>query len=91
MWWGGFSFLVQSIWCSVSFFYAYRHLLLRLGKFSFMILLKIFSGPWILKLSPSSIPVILRFALFTVSQISWVFCVRNSLDLTFSLISVSIS
>lgn len=37
------------------------------------------------------IPIILRFGLFTISQISWMFCVRKFLDLTFSLTDVSIS
>ena len=54
----------------------------RLGKFSFMILLNIFSvtSSW----SSSSVPIIPRFGLFVVSQISRIFCVKNLLDLTFS-------
>jgi hypothetical protein len=54
-------------------------------------LLKIFSGPWSCDSSPSSIPIILRLGLLMVSQISWIFCVRNFLDITFSLTGVSIS
>jgi hypothetical protein len=38
-----------------------------------VILLKIFTGPLNWKSSPSPIPIILRFGLFTVSQISWMF------------------
>ena len=30
-----------------------------------------------------SIPIILRFGLFMVSQIFWMFCVRSFVDLTF--------
>jgi hypothetical protein len=63
----------------------------RLGKWSSIILLKIFSGPWSCGSSPSSIPIIHRLDLFMVSQIFWMFCVRNFLDLTFSLAGVSIS
>ena len=36
-------------------------------------------------------PIIVRLGLLMVSQISWMFCVRNFLDLTFSLTDVSIS
>jgi hypothetical protein len=53
-------------------------------------LLKIFSGPLSWE-SSSSIPIIFRFGLFMVSQIFWMFCVRNFLDLAFSLTGVSIS
>jgi hypothetical protein len=53
-----------------------------LEKFS-MILLEIFSWRW--KASPS-IPIVLRFGLFIAFKISWMFCIRNFLDLTFSLI-----
>ena len=55
-----------------------------------VILLKVFSGPLNWELSPSSSPIILRFGLFIVSQISWMFRVRNFLHLAFSLIYVSI-
>lgn len=61
-----------------------------LGKFSFMILLKIVSGPYIWE-SSFSIPIILKFCLFTMSLISWMFCFRNFLDLRFSLTNVLIS
>jgi hypothetical protein len=39
----------------------------RLGKFSFITLLKIFTGPLNWEFSLSSIPTILRFHLLTVS------------------------
>jgi hypothetical protein len=63
---GGFSFLVQFILCSVGIFYI-AICFLRLGEFSSMTLLKIFSGPLNCKSSSSSIPIILRFDLFIVS------------------------
>jgi hypothetical protein len=56
-----------------------------------MILLRLFSGPWSWDSSPTSLPIILRFGLFMVSQGSRMFYVRNFLDLTFSLIDVLIS
>jgi hypothetical protein len=57
---GGISSLVQSIWSSVgvmgiSFF--------RLGRFSSIILLKIFTGPLSWESLLFSIPIILRFHL----------------------------
>ena len=55
-----------------------------------MILLKIFSGPLTLDSSPFFISIILGFGLFTVSQISWMFCVRNFFDSTFFLTDESI-
>jgi hypothetical protein len=55
----------------------------RLWKFSSMILLRPFI--W----EPSTIPIILRFGLFIMSQISWMFCARNILDLAFSLIDMA--
>jgi hypothetical protein len=61
----------------------------RLGKFSSIILLKIFTGPLHWKSSISSIPVILRFVLLILSWISWMFCVRIFLHFAFSLIVVS--
>jgi hypothetical protein len=54
-----------------------------------MTLLKIFSGSWNWDSSPPSIPR--RLGLFMISQISWLFCVRNFLTLTFSLTDVSVS
>lgn len=62
----------------------------RLGDFSSVILLKIFCDPWSWNFLPSYIPIILRLGLFIVSQILWRFCVRNFLDLTFSLTDISI-
>ena len=56
-----------------------------------MILLNIFSVPLSCISSPSSIPIILKFVLFIVSQISWMFCVKNLLDLFCSIISEFIS
>jgi len=56
-----------------------------------MILLNIFSEPLSWLSSLSSIPIIFRFGLFILSQISWIFCVRKFLDLTFSWTAVSIS
>jgi hypothetical protein len=38
-----------------------------------MILLRIFSGPWIRDSLSSSIPIILRLGIFMVAQISWMF------------------
>jgi hypothetical protein len=63
---GGISFLVQSIWSSVGFLYVDGHLF-KLGKFSSIILLKIFTGPLIWKSSFLSKPIILRFGLLIVS------------------------
>ena len=80
---------MESIWWSVIFLYLHRFF--RLGKFSSMILLNIFSVPLSCISSPSSIPIILKFVLFIVSQISWMFCVKNLLDLMFSLTNESIS
>jgi hypothetical protein len=42
----------------------------RLGTFSSIILLKIFTGPLCWELSLSSIPIILRFGLLIVSWIA---------------------
>ena len=54
----------------------------RFGKFSSIILLKIFAGP-----SFSSTPIICKFGLLIVSSISWMFWVR--IFFAFSLIVVS--
>ena len=62
---GVFSFLVQTLWCSIS--YIYCHLFILFSMFSFMVLLKMFSGALNWELSSSSIPIILRFHLFYVS------------------------
>jgi hypothetical protein len=61
----------------------------RLGKFSSIILSKIFTGPLSWKSSLSSTPIIRRFDLFIVSWISWMFWVRSFLLFAFSLIVVS--
>ena len=61
----------------------------KLGKFSSIILLKIFTGPLSWKSSFLSILIILRFGLLIVSWICWMFWVRIFLHFTFSLIVVS--
>lgn len=84
-----FLFLIQSIWCAVNFFYMYSYLFLQvLGIFFYDFVENTF---WAFELESSFIPIILSFGLFTVSQISQIFCVRNILDLTFSLTDLSIS
>jgi len=60
-----------------------------LGKFSSMILLKIFTGPLSWESLLSSIPIILWFYLLIVFWISWIFWVRSFLCFTFSLTVVS--
>jgi hypothetical protein len=67
---------------SISFF--------RLGKFSSIILLKIFAAPLSWKSSLSSIPIICRFDLLILSCISWMFGIRSLLHFAFSLTVVSI-
>jgi hypothetical protein len=62
----------------------------RLGKFSSIILLKIFTGPLSWESSLSSIAIILRFGLFILSWISWMFWVRRFLLFAFSFTVVSI-
>uniref|UniRef100_A0A8C6MR47 Uncharacterized protein n=1 Tax=Mus spicilegus TaxID=10103 RepID=A0A8C6MR47_MUSSI len=62
----------------------------RLGKFSSIILLKIFTGPLSWESSLSSIAIILRFGLFILSWISWMFWVRSFLLFAFSFTVVSI-
>lgn len=57
----------------------------RLGKFCSVILLKIYFVFLTWVSSPSSIPIIHRFGLFIVPQISWVFCAWISLNFKFSL------
>jgi hypothetical protein len=42
---GEIPFLVQSFWSFVGFLYVHGHFFFRLGKFSSIILLKIFTGP----------------------------------------------
>ena len=55
-----------------------------------MILVNVFSVCLSWSSSPS-IPIILRFCLLMFSQISWMFCVKNLLDLMFSLFHEFIS
>jgi hypothetical protein len=62
--------------------------LFSLGKFSSIILLKIFTGPLSWESSLSSMPIILRFHLI-VSSISWMFGVRSFFLFLFSLTVVS--
>jgi hypothetical protein len=61
----------------------------RLGTFSSIILLKIFTGPLSWESLLSSIPIILRFGLVIVSWISWMCWVRSFLLFVFSLTDVS--
>jgi hypothetical protein len=58
----------------------------RLGKFSSIILLKIFIGPLTWESSHSSIPIIFRFCFLLESWIYWMFWVRIFLHFAFSLI-----
>ena len=85
---GGISLLVHSIWSSVGLSFLYGHLF-RLGKFSSVILLKIFTGPLSWESSVSSILIILRFGLLIVSWISWMVLVKSFLHYAFSLTVVS--
>jgi hypothetical protein len=62
----------------------------RLGKFSSIILLKIFTDPLNLEFLLFSISINHRFGLLIVSLISWMFWVRNFFHFSFSLIVVSI-
>jgi hypothetical protein len=61
----------------------------RFGKFSSVILLKIFTGHFSWESSFSSLPTILRFGLLIVSWISWMFLLRSFLHFAFSLAVVS--
>ena len=61
----------------------------RFGKFSSIILLKVFTGPLSWESSLSSIPIILEFGLLIVFWISWMFWIRSFLPLAFSLSVVS--
>ena len=80
--------ILIKFWSSVGFLYVYGHLF-RLGKFSSIILLKIFTGPLSWESSLSSIPIFLKFGLLMVSWISWMFWVRSFLLFAFSLTVVS--
>jgi hypothetical protein len=81
--------LVKSIWSSICFLYVKGISFFRSGKFSSIILLKIFTGPLSWESSLSSIPIILRFGLLIVSWISWMLWVRSFLLFAFSLTIVS--
>ena len=61
----------------------------RLGEFSSIILLKIFTGSFSWESLFFSVPIILRFGLFIASWISWMFGVRSFLRFAFSLTVVS--
>jgi len=63
----------------------------RLGKFSSIILLNIFTDPLCWESSISSIPIILRFDLLIVSWISCMFWARSFLCFTSFLTVVSMS
>jgi hypothetical protein len=56
----------------------------RFGKFSSMILLKIFSGPLSWESLFSSILITLRFGIFIMSWISWMLGLRVLLGFKFS-------
>jgi hypothetical protein len=60
-----------------------------LGRFSFIILLKIFTFSLTWKSLLSSIPIVLRLGLLIVSWISWMFWVRSFLLFAFSLTVMS--
>ena len=62
---------------------------LGLGKFSSILLLKIFTGPLSWESSLNSISIIFRFGLLTVSWISWMFWVRSIFHFTFCLTVLS--
>jgi hypothetical protein len=68
---------VSCMFMGISFF--------QLGKFSSIILLKIFTGPLSCESSLSSIHIILRFGVIIVSWISLMFWVRSYLPFAFSL------
>jgi hypothetical protein len=61
-------FLVQFNWCSISFCIFIDLCFFKLGTFSYMILLKIFSRLQCWDSSHSSIPIILRLGLFMASH-----------------------
>lgn len=82
----GVSFLVQSIWCSENFLYLYMCFFRKIFLYDF-----IESIFWAFEMDySSSTSIILKFFKSNVPD-SWMFCFRNILDLTFSLIHVSIS
>ena len=57
----------------------------KLGKFYSKIFLKLFSGHFSYEFFPSTILIILSLGLFKLLQNSWMFCVMNFINLTFSL------
>ena len=61
----------------------------RLGKFSSIYLLKIFTGPLSWESLLSSMPIIFKFGLLIVSWISLMFWVKRFLHFAFSLTVVS--
>ena len=79
-----FSLLPVCSWASFFFFFYFRS-----GMFSFLILLKIFTGPLSWEFLLFSIPVILRFVLLIVFWIAWMFWVRKFLHFALSLTVVS--
>ena len=85
------TFLAHSILCFTSIFYVYRYFSLYIVIFSNIILLKILSHPGIWDSLPSTILIILRLLVFFVFQISWLFCFRDILALTFSFTDVPVS
>jgi hypothetical protein len=68
---------------------SWASLFCRLGKISFIILLKIFTGPLSWESSLSSIPIIFKFGLLIVSRISLIVWVRTFLLFAFSFTVVS--
>ena len=81
MWWGNI-FFWSNLFDVLYFSCIFIGIFFELGKFSSVMWMKTFSGPlsWV----SSSIPIILKFGLIKVSHISWMFCVKLFLDLTFS-------
>jgi len=68
---------------------SWASLFFRLGKFSSIVLLKIFTGSLSWESSVSSIPIILRFVLLILSWLSRMFWIRSFLCFAFSLTVVS--
>lgn len=76
---GWICFLVLFIWCSMSFLCLFGFVLLYLGKFPSMNLLKTWSMPLMWNSSLSSVPIIWSFCPLIVSPISYVSppCFKN--------------
>jgi hypothetical protein len=83
MWYEEFSFLVQSIWCSISFLYICCHLFLHVKEAFFYNFVEDIFRVLNWESFISNIIIIISFDLFIVSKISWMFCVRYFLDLAF--------